>query len=80
MLQFPGLVSVNTDDWGVSITIISEYYRKFKVSARWDVLRINDFTMSGLYCGWTLSKEMYYPELGINPSEKIIISEKSEEE
>tara|TARA_B100000902_G_scaffold374207_1_gene402975 strand:+ start:771 stop:1115 length:345 start_codon:yes stop_codon:yes gene_type:complete len=80
MLQFPGLVSVNTDDWGVSVTIISEYYRKFKVSARWDVLRINDSAMSGLYCGWTLSKEMYYPELGINPSEKIIISEKPEEE
>jgi len=36
--------------------------------------------MSGIYCGWTLSKEMYYPELGINPSEKIIISKKSEEE
>ena len=78
MLQFPGLVSVYTDDWGVSVTIISEYYRKFKVSARWDFLRINDFAMSGLYCGWTLSKEMYYPELGINPSEKIIISEKPE--
>ncbi|MDA7556185.1 hypothetical protein N8809_06075 [Euryarchaeota archaeon] len=80
MLQFPCLVSVNTDDWGITVTIISEYYRKFNVSARWDVLRINDFSMSGLYCGWTLSKEMYYPELGIFPSEKLIISEKSEEE
>ena len=80
MQQFPGIVEITTDDWGVKITINSEYYRKFKVSARWDVLRINDFTMSGLYCGWTLSKEMYYPELGINPSEKIIISKKSEEE
>ena len=46
MLQFPGLISVNTDDWGVSVTIISEYYRKFKVSARWDVLRIYDSAMS----------------------------------
>ena len=30
-LQFPGIVQIITDDWGVSITITSEYFRKFSV-------------------------------------------------
>ena len=29
MQQFPGIVEITTDDWGVKITINSEYYRKF---------------------------------------------------
>ena len=80
MLQFPGLVSVNTDDWGVSITIISEYYRKFSVSGRWDILSVWSSGMSALYCGWKLDKEMIWPELGIIPSDKITNSEKGDGE
>ena len=29
-LQFPGRVEVTTNDWGVSIIIISEYFRKLR--------------------------------------------------
>ena len=70
-LQFPGRVEVTTNDWGVSITIISEYFRKLSVSGRWDILRVSESGMSALYCGWTLNKEVIWPELGIFPSEKI---------
>ena len=76
MQQFPGIVEINTDDWGVKIIIISEYYRKFSVSGRWDILSVWSSGMSALYCGWTLDKEMIWPELGIIPSEKITNSEK----
>ena len=80
MQQFPGIVEITTDDWGVRITIISEYYRKFSVSSRWDVLRVWSSGMSALYCGWTLDKEMIWPELGVLPSEKISNSEKGDGE
>jgi hypothetical protein len=36
--------------------------------------------MSALYCGWTLDKEMIWPELGILPSDKISNSDKGDEE
>ena len=71
-LQFPGRVEITTDDWGVSITIISEYFRKLSVSGRWDILSVWSSGMSALYSGWTLNKEMIVPELGIFPSEKIV--------
>ena len=80
MQQFPGIVEITTDDWGVKITINSEYYRKFSVSGRWDILSIRSTGMSALYCGWTLDKEMIWPELGILPSEKISNSEKGDGE
>lgn len=80
MLQFPGIVQITTDDWGVKITIISEYYRKFSVSGRWDILSVRSTGMSALYCGWTLGKEMIWPELGILPADKITNSDKSDEE
>ena len=71
-LQFPGRVEITTNDWGVSITIISEYFRKFSVSGCWEILRVSDSRISALYCGWTLDKEMIWHELGIFPSKKII--------
>ena len=80
MQQFPGIVEITTDDWGVRITIISEYYRKFSVSGRWDILSVRSTGMSALYCGWTLNKEMIWPELGIIPADKITNSDKSDEE
>ena len=64
--QIPGIVTIVTDDWGVVIKIDSEYYpREISVSGRWDILSIWDTGMSAMYCGWTIDKEMIWPELGI---------------
>jgi len=56
----------------VSITITSEYFRKFSVSGCWEILRVSSSGMSGLYVGWTLNKQIIYPELGIFPANKIV--------
>lgn len=67
-LQFPGTVQITTNDWGISIIIISKYFRKFSVSGCWEIIRVSGSRISALYCGWTLDKEMIWPELGIYPS------------
>jgi len=71
-LQFPGIVQIITDDWGVSITITSEYFRKISISGCWEILRVSSSGMSGLYVGWTLNKQIIYPEIGIFPPNKIV--------
>lgn len=65
--QFPGIVSLETDDWGVKVTLASEHFeRPVNLSARWDCLNLWANALSGQYCGWTLCTEPIIPELGIN--------------
>ena len=67
-LQIPGNVTIVTDDWGVVIKIDSEHYpREISLSGRWDILSIWETGMSAMYCGWTIDKQIIWPELGFNP-------------
>ena len=69
-IHIPGIASIETDDWGVRVTLHSEYWPKpITLSGRWDILSVGLDGMGAAYCGWYLCLEMIYPELGINVPE-----------
>ena len=52
-LNFPGIVEIKTDDWGVRITLISEHYdRPITLSAAWEILSVSEDGMSAAYVNW----------------------------
>ena len=63
-LQFKGIAHITTDDWGVRVRFESENYRTLTLSGRWDVLIAYSNSLGAQYCGWSLSLECRYPELG----------------
>ena len=65
-IQFPGIVKITTDKWGVSVTIKSEHYRDISLSGRWDILFVGNQSLGAMYCGWTINKDIIHPELGIS--------------
>ena len=65
-IQFDGIVNVKTDSWGVTLTITSEHRDPLKVSGRWDILYVRKSRISAAYAGWMISRECYYPEIGIS--------------
>ena len=68
-LHFPGIVKIKTDDWGVKLTLDSKHFDELiSLSGRWDILSVGESGMTAMYCGWTIDKEMIFPELGINLS------------
>ena len=65
--QVPCVVEISIDDWGVRVSLKSEHLEEpFTVSGRWDILIVRESGMGAMYCGWTIDKEMIYPELGIS--------------
>ena len=65
-IQFDGIVKVKTDSWGVTLTITSDHREPLKVSGRWDILYVRKSRISAAYAGWMISRECYYPEIGIS--------------
>ena len=66
LLQFEGTAHITTDEWGVRIRFVSENFRTLTLSGRWDFLLAYSDSLGAVYCGWTLSLECLYPELGTN--------------
>ena len=66
LLQFEGTAHITTDEWGVTIRFVSENFRTLTLSGRWDVLLAYSDSLGAVYCGWSLSLECLYPELGTN--------------
>ena len=64
MLQFQGIAHIETDQWGVRVRFESENFRTLTLSGRWDVLITYADSIGAQYCGWTLSVECPWPELG----------------
>ena len=63
-LQFKGIAHITTDEWGVRVRFESENFRTLTLSGRWDILLAYSDSLSAVYCGWRLSLEYPYPELG----------------
>ena len=63
-LQFKGVANITTNEWGVSIKFESENFRTLTLSGRWDILLAYSDSLGAVYCGWRLSLECPYPELG----------------
>ena len=66
LLQFEGTAHITTDEWGVRIRFVSENFRTLTLSGRWDFLLAYSDSLGAVYCGWKLSLECLYPELGTN--------------
>ena len=64
MLQFQGTAHITTDEWGVRVRFESENFRTLTLSGRWDFLLAYSDSLGAVYCGWRLSFECPYPELG----------------
>ena len=63
-LQFKGIAHITTDEWGVRVRFESENFRTLTLSGRWDILLVYSDSLGAVYCGWRLSFECPYPELG----------------
>ena len=63
-LQFKGIAHITTDEWGVRVRFESENFRTLTLSGRWDFLLAYSDSLGAVYCGWRLSFECPYPELG----------------
>ena len=63
-LQFKGIAHITTDEWGVRVRFESENFRTLTLSGRWDILLAYSDSLGAVYCGWRLSLECPYPELG----------------
>ena len=63
-LQFKGIAHITTDEWGVRVRFESESFRTLTLSGRWDILLAYSDSLGAVYCGWRLSFECPYPELG----------------
>ena len=63
-LQFKGIAHITTDEWGVRVRFESENFRTLTLSGRWDFLLSYSDSLGAVYCGWRLSFECPYPELG----------------
>jgi len=63
-LQFKGIAHITTDEWGVRVRFESENFRTLTLSGRWDILLAYSDSLGAVYCGWRLSFECPYPELG----------------
>ena len=63
-LQFKGIAHITTDEWGVRVRFESENFRTLTLSGRWDFLLAYSDSLGAVYCGWRLSLECLYPELG----------------
>ena len=63
-LQFKGIAHITTDEWGVRVRFESESFRTLTLSGRWDILLVYSDSLGAVYCGWRLSLECLYPELG----------------
>ena len=63
-LQFKGIAHITTDEWGVRVRFESENFRTLTLSGRWDILLAYSDSLGAVYCGWRLSLECLYPELG----------------
>ena len=56
-LDFPGLVEISTDDWGVRVTLTSEHYDgPVNLSASWEIISVYSDGMSAAYVNWGLSE------------------------
>ena len=64
MLQFQGTAHITTDEWGVRVRFESDNFRTLSLSGRWDFLLAYSDSLGAVYCGWRLSLECLYPELG----------------
>ena len=64
LLQFQGTAHITTDEWGVRVRFESENFRTLTLSGRWDILLAYSDSLGAVYCGWRLSLECPYPELG----------------
>ena len=63
-LQFKGIAHITTDEWGVRVRFESDSFRTLTLSGRWDILLAYSDSLGAVYCGWRLSLECLYPELG----------------
>ena len=63
-LQFKGVAHITTDEWGVRVRFESDNFRTLSLSGRWDFLLAYSDSLGAVYCGWRLSLECLYPELG----------------
>ena len=63
-LQFKGIAHITTDEWGVRVRFESDGFRTLTLSGRWDILLAYSDSLGAVYCGWRLSLECLYPELG----------------
>ena len=63
-LQFEGVAHITTDEWGVRVRFESDSFRTLTLSGRWDFLLAYSDSLGAVYCGWRLSLECLYPELG----------------
>ena len=63
-LQFKGIAHITTDEWGVRVRFESENFRTLTLSGRWDFLLAYSDSLGAVYCGWRLSFDCLYPELG----------------
>ena len=64
-LDFPGLVEVYTDDWGVRITLNSDHFhRPITLSGAWEILTLGEDYIHAAYVNWTLRKIVRLSERG----------------
>ncbi|MDE0857745.1 MAG: hypothetical protein OSA38_04170 [Candidatus Poseidoniaceae archaeon] len=61
-----GTVNLTIDDWGVKVEFDNEYRKPIYVSGPWDILVVHSDSISARSCGWSLSVECPYPEVGVN--------------
>ena len=55
MLQFPGIVQITTDDWGVKIIFTSESFdNPVRLSGVWSILSVGESSISSAYTNWYL--------------------------
>ena len=77
--QIPGICKIESNDWGIVVTITSEHRDKpLTVSGRWDVMVIHQNGIGAQYCGWSITSDRCYDELGINMSPFKYVGEESE--
>ena len=61
-LLFETTVDIETDAWGVRVTLNSLAHPTFTVSGRWDVINFGLDYLSCAMVGWCLYTECPYPE------------------